>query len=220
MFPSGLCSQRWEGLLLQPPGRTYSMLEEGVAGAVERSRTTHLCVQPRKELYHPWRQPQPVFPAATPLCAPQVSVGPGERKSPFPLWPEERGQEVAKQPLGCWTRWQNKTQNKSSAGSLSYPEASKYSESYQPKMDLAQVGASLMAAGGKAWPLPRTPGLRRRYCLLLQKPHQSCYYSEDESGWLERGLQPDVAEKVNSNCEVDQVQGPFACLVRSSLVAF
>lgn len=101
MFPSGLCPQWREGLLLQLPGRTYSMLEESVAGAVEGSRTTHLYVQPRKKLYHPWRQPHPVSLATTPLYAPQVSVGPGIRKSPFPLWPEERGQKVAKQPLGC-----------------------------------------------------------------------------------------------------------------------
>lgn len=86
-------------------------------------------------------------------------------------------------------------------------------------MDLAQVGASMMGAGGKAWPLPLNSWTEREMLSLLWKPQQSCYSSKDESGWLERGLQPDVAEKMNSNCEVDQVQGSFACLVRGSLVA-
>lgn len=185
---SGLCPELWKGASLVSSSQAPGSGQAGHFLCLERvllvlrkspepltswsSPERSYSVGPARGWTHSaslWRQPleaaRPLTSAATPhpllLPALQVSVDPGQRKSPFLLWPEERSQGLAKQPSVSWTRRRNKTERKtkSSIRSLSYPEASHCSSQVSqpglchllsPRNGPAQVGGLMGAGAGGA----------------------------------------------------------------------
>lgn len=214
---------------------------------MEGSRCTYLCVWPRKELLcrscneeDPLGWPPEISPGGSPapcslqqphLCtALRDTGGPGQKKFCSLPWSEERGQKLAKQSLDSWTRRQNKTQNKWSARSLSYPEASNHSSQIsqpglghllRPKNGSCPGVVSLIGAGSGAMASAPASGLRVKCCPPRREPQQRgllITVTRMIQACLE-GPSAILAERMNSNCEVDQVQGPSSCPVSGSLLA-
>ena len=164
----------------QWPGRTFPMLGEGSTGAAEESRTTHLLVQPRKELFcrpckrmNPLGQPLETVlggspapdlcsnpPPSAPSCSPSQR---GPRTEEVSLASLARGKE----PRGCKTTLrfldrrakQNKTQNKKLSQITVLPRGKSLLKSSQPawplspaepQKRLAQVGGLMGAGAGGA----------------------------------------------------------------------